>query len=175
MCEEKKNYLPDIDRVNSELTKVCEKVVKHAKSLFEKLKKDPILLGYNRIEITAIVAPDEEDDIFDIPDNSGSNYKAMSEVLARYAHELPILRCFEYSIIYSKNPDYEDSGATGVWEDGVLEQDWAGMTFYKLYEDVDDFSVCHPLHSLYTHAPYSLQDIIRMKSFKPEITVMFES
>ncbi|MFR9620894.1 MAG: hypothetical protein SNH63_06730 [Rikenellaceae bacterium] len=38
----------------------------------------------------------------------------------------------------------------------------------------DAFEVYYPMHALYDHSPYSLQDIIRISDFKSEVTVTFE-
>lgn len=165
-----------LERVNQLLIDTTAKLLKKAEQLDRQMQAikaagDDFLDDYY-IEARLIFEFQEEDSIL-VPDedenNGESDYQKMVEVLDETL-TMP-LRSF-----YFHNKDNTESNETDDkrYEDNMLNLNW----------DIEELSAaplqhipyfCYASHVLFCHSNHSYSDIIRIKSFRNEIEVLWQN
>ncbi len=165
--------LSELKRVNKLLTKHTFRVCAEAEELFEKLKTE-VLSSYNEVTVSAILFP--SGDLIKYDGDENTSFEAMSEILGEELLTIPSEYLLEISLNYNRATGEECSDYMCFYdEDTRMWDNLFNFTFKSgEIDEKDAFELYHPMHALYDHSPYSLQDIIRISDFKSEIRVTFE-
>ncbi len=165
--------LTELKRVNRLITKHTFRACAEVEELFEKLKTNA-LPNYNNITVKAELYP--SGDLIKFDGDENSNYEEMSEILFDEGFSMPSKYLLDISMSYNRATGDESTDYMCFYdEDTRMWDDLFDFTFRngEIAEE-DAFEVYYPMHALYDHSQYSLQDIIRISDFKSEITVTFE-
>ncbi len=161
----------ELKRVNKLITDHTLRVCAEVEELLKKLKTD-VLVNYNELTVKAVLYP--SGDLIKYDSDELSNYEVMSEIL--FDEFCPISdSLLEISLCYNRTTGEEHTHYMCFYnEDTRVWENLFDFTFRGTIDKKEAFEVYYPMHYLYDHSSYSLQDIIRISDFKSEITVTFE-
>ncbi|MFR9592715.1 MAG: hypothetical protein SNG27_10055, partial [Rikenellaceae bacterium] len=116
-------------------------------------------------------------DLMKFDGDENSNYEAMAEILSDDVFGgMSYKYLLEISMNYNRATGEERTDYMCFYDEDTRMWDNLFDFTFKNGEisEEDAFEVYYPMHTLYDHSPYSLQDIIRISDFQSEITVTFE-
>ena len=166
------------EELNSKLLKMAHDMRERSAMLWEtmvEMKKMPEFDDEYEVEgILKIQGWDDEDEVLKLPEDEyyGSDFQYMSEVL----HEM-IPTCmnqaFCHHVIDPQQLATGDSNPgtsfTNTMEDGMT---WAEGAL--CHPALSHICICHPIHDICTHHPFSIPDLLRINDFKTTVTLTIE-
>jgi hypothetical protein len=125
------------------------------------------------------VVYDGEESVFDMEDDSGSDYVKFAEILEDFYSDLDYLQPMCHEPGYDSDATLDDDFFYSMFgcdfdDDHKIDttwHDWLGHRFPRLTE----VPVCHALHNLFDHTHYSLPDIIRINDVWSEVSVKWQN
>lgn len=168
-----------MEQVNNRLFELTQKMYARTEALYRKMASttyDPTFDDDVEVEGTlkfsvcghCSVLPMANDDYY------GSNFYEMLSVIDwLYVYNVLELDYIERCSCYLAPPYYRpDISREGLTLTGKLND---GTTWYESYQPAADklshLCICHAIHDLSDHKPYSIPDILRMNDFCVEVTI----
>ena len=130
------------------------------------------------VELQMFICYNDEDSIFDLPDdNSGSDYRLMSEILSGFYFE----QNSEGFLIKDISIDYYEKDEKAfldyynfVFKINNYDDDWGEPWFFEKFPELKKLPITREFHDLLFHSLYSLQDIIRINDIWSEAKVVWQ-
>lgn len=166
------------ESLNDKLLKMADEMRKRSAMLWETMvgmKKMTEFDDEYEVEgILKIQGWDDDDEVLKLPEDEyyGSDFQFMSEVL----HEM-IPSCMDQAYCYNRLvPHNFETGETSsgtaftdTMEDGMS---WAEGPL--CHPALSHICICHPIHDICTHHPFSIPDLLRINDFKTTVTLTIE-
>lgn len=166
------------EELNNKLLKMADDMRKRSAMLWEtmvQMKKMPEFDDEYEVQgILKVQGWDEEEEVLKLPEDDyyGSDFQFMSEVL----HEMvPDCMNQAYCLSGLEPCNFEtgktDPGTafTDTMEDGTT---WAEGPLW--HPALSHICICHPIHDICTHNPFSIPDLLRINDFKTTVTLTIE-
>lgn len=166
------------ESLNDKLIKMADDMRARAAMLWETMigmKKMAEFDDVYAVEgILRIQGWDDEDEVLKLPEDEyyGSDFQFMSEVL----HEMipdcmsqAHCHCFLDSCDLRLGKTDPNRAFTNSMEDGTT---WAEGAL--CHPALSHICICHPIHDICTHNPFSIPDLLRVNDFKTTVTLTVE-
>ena len=171
--------ITQIERVNSILVENRAKLLRRCQMLYRqmlqlKVKGDEFLTDFD-IEGTLSVAYFEDEPLPDpgFDENNGqSNYAAMADVLEWTETTFALASHFYFTYREDANPDASNEELGII--DTLLEHNW-NIELLDAPELSHIEYIGYASHNLFVHSKYAISDIIRIKYFENEVTVIHQN
>lgn len=158
------------ESLNDKLLKMADEMRKRSTMLWETMVGMKMMTEFDdeyEVEgILRIQGWDDEDEVLKLPEDEyyGSDFQYMSEVLHKI---IPVCmnQAFCHHVIEPQQLMTGDTSPgtafTGTMEDGMS---WAEGSL--CHTALSHICICHPIHDICTHHPFSLPDLLRINDFK---------
>ena len=166
------------EELNNKLLKMADDMRKRSAMLWETMVQMKKMTEFDdEYEVEGILKVqgwDEEEEVLKLPEDEyyGSDFQFMSEVI----HEM-VPDCMNQAYCYNRcEPCDFESGETNpgtafadTMEDGTT---WAEGPLW--HPALSHICICHPIHDICTHNPFSIPDLLRINDFKTTATLTIE-
>lgn len=164
--------------LNDKLIKMADDMRARSAMLWETMvgmKKMPEFDDEYEVEgILKVQGWDDEDEVLKLPEDEyyGSDFQFMSEVLHEMVPECMCqARCLCSSDLdhFKRGETDSNTAFTDTMEDGTT---WAEGSLR--HPALSHICICHPIHDICTHNPFSIPDLLRINDFKTTVTLTIE-
>lgn len=166
------------EELNIKLLKMADDMRKRSAMLWETMVHMEKMTEFDdEYEVQGILKVqgwDEEEEVLKLPENEyyGSDFQFMSEVLHEMApdcmNQAYCLSGLEPCNFETGNTD-PGTAFTDTMEDGIT---WAEGPLW--HPALSHICICHPIHDICTHNPFSIPDLLRINDFKTTVTLTIE-
>lgn len=163
------------EELNDKLLRLADEMRKRAAMLWETMISMQKMEGFDdEYEVEGLLRVqgwDDEDEVLKLPEDDyyGSDFRFMSEVL----HEMVPESMSQAQCYCGVEPQHFERGEispgsafTDTMEDGKT---WAEGALY--HQALSHICICHPIHDICTHNPFSIPDLLRINDFKTTVTL----
>lgn len=166
------------EELNSKLLKMAHDMRERSAMLWEtmvEMKKMPEFDDEYEVEgILKIQGWNDEDEVLKLPEDEyyGSDFQYMSEILHEMMPDcINQAHCRKWLESHSLNNKETGPGTafTDTMEDGTT---WAEGPLY--HPALSHICICHPIHDICTHNPFSIPDLLRINDFKTTVKLTIE-
>lgn len=166
------------EELNNKLVKMADDMRKRSAMLWEtmvEMKKMPEFDDEYEVKgILKIQGWNDEEEILKLPEDEyyGSDFQFMSEILHEMVPDcMNQAHCQKWLAPHSLEDNGTDPGTafTDTMEDGTT---WAEGPLY--HPALSHICICHPIHDICTHHPFSIPDLLRINDFKTTVTLTIE-
>lgn len=164
------------EEINEKLIRMADEMHARAAMMWETLiamKKVPEFDDQYEVEgILTIEGSDEDEEfVLRLPEDAyyGSDFLFMSGVLNEVRDPFMYqAHCSCYADVQDliAGIDRDEEAFNNSLEDG---QSWAEAAL--CYPALNHICICHPIHDICTHHPYSIPDLLRINDFKSRVTL----